>query len=213
MKAKSKIMLMLLLGICLSSKAQNDSVSFNPIFGISDGIYLSYYDFRHGISIKKSDIISNLDTTQIDFISKVLSQNKFQFIKQGQTNTNESKKVWGYFQNNALYLAYNDVFNRVPVFGAISYFVANVKVVSPGYYDPRFGIQGSTVTTTELKEFLMSFYDGSIQEFTMQRAETLMSTDKAFYNEIQKLSSRQKRKQIYSLIRRFNGLHPVFILR
>ncbi len=197
----------------LNSKAQNDSIPLNVIFGISDGVYLSYFDFRHGHAIKKADIVSKLDSSQIDFMTKVLSQDKFQFSKDGQLNTMESKKVFAYFQNNALHLAYNDEFYRVPVFGAISYLVAKVKVITPGYYDPRFGYQTGSTTTTELKEFLMSVYDGSIQEFTLQRAENLMSTDKTYYEEIKKLSAKNRRKQIYSLIRRFNELHPVYVLK
>ena len=213
MKPQIKILLIFLIFYLKRIEAQNDSLQFNPIFGIADGVYLSYYDFRHGIAIHKNNINSKLDTSQIEFISKVLAQDKFQFVKDGQVNTMESKKVWGFFQNNAFHIAYNNEFYRVPVFGAISYLVAQVKVVTPGYFDPRFGYQTNSITTTELKEFLMSYYDGSVQEFTMQRADALMATDRAFSEEINKLSSRQKKKQMYSLIRRFNELHPVYVLR
>jgi hypothetical protein len=192
--------------------AQSDSLAFNPVMGIGDGIYLSYYDFRHGLAIKKADVVSNSDTNMIDFIAKVLMQERFQFKRAGQLNTSESKKVFGFFQNNAFHVLCQEEFYRVPLFGAISYLVAKVKVVSPAYYDPRFGYQ-TTTTTTEMKEFLMSLYDGSVQEFTMHRAESLMCTDLAFYESYKKLSERNKRKQIYSLIRRFNELHPAYILQ
>lgn len=192
--------------------SQNDSTILDPRFGLNDGVFLSYYDFRHNHPILKSDLITNLDTNQIDFIAKALSHEKFKFQKDGSVNTMESKKVWGFFQNNALHLCYNSEFYRVPVFGVISYLVATVKVINPGYYDPRFGQIGNT-TTTELKEFLMSIYDGSIQEFTIQRAEELMSTDKVFFEEYRKLSVNKRRKQIYGNIRRFNTLHPIYFLR
>jgi hypothetical protein len=186
---------------------------FNPIFGIADAIYLSYNDVRHGMAVHKADINAKIDTTQLDFLSKILAQDKFQFTKDGQTVTMESKKIWGFFQNNTLYINYNNEFYRVPVFGSISYLVAMIKVINPGFFDPRFGYQTTSTTTTEMREFLMSFYDGTVQEFTMQRAENLMATDKVFYEQYKKLSSRQRKKQIYSLIRRFNELHPVYILR
>lgn len=207
-----KILLILFLAFQIFSSAQKDSVMLNPIFGVADAIYISYSDMRNGRAIHKGDINTKVDTVQLDFLSKVLAQDKFQFTKDGQTVTMECKKIWGFFQNNALYINYNNEFYRVPVFGSISYLVAMIKVVNPGFFDPRFGYQSST-TTTEMREFLMSFYDGTVQEFTMKRAENLMATDNVFYEQYKKLSTRQRKKQIYSLIRRFNDLHPVYILR
>ena len=194
-------------------KSQNDSLPLNLNFGISDRLYLSYADFRHGRAVKKSEIVSKLDTNQIDFMTKALAESRCQYTMDGQLTTFESKKIFGYFQNNAFYLAYNDEFYRVPVFGAISYLVAKVKVLNPGYYDPRFGYQTASTTTTEMREFLMSLYDGSVQEFTMRRAESLMMTDLVFYEEIKQMGERKRSKQIYSLIRRFNELHPAYILQ
>src|ERR1044072_4078539 len=145
-----------LTGLCC---AQSDSILFSADMHLEDGIYLNYADFRHNNSIKKEQIVSKLDKSQLEFLAKVVFEDKFSYEENGQTFQVESKNVWGYIQNNILHVNYKGDFYRVPVFGAISYLVANVTIVNPGFYDPRFGMSGPS-TTKEIREFVMDFYEG-----------------------------------------------------
>lgn len=125
----------------------------------------------------------------------------------------ESKNVWGFFQNNTLYVNYKEEFYRVPVFGAISYLVANVTVVNVGFYDPLLGYPAGTTNAKEIKEFLIDFYTGVMEVFTVSRAERLLARDQQLYEEYNKLGGRKKKEQIYRFIRRYNDLHPVYFLK
>ena len=202
-----------LLFTCFNSFSQADSVIHSPDTRMEDGIYINYSDFRKNTSIKKSQIISKLDKEQLEFLSKTIFEVKFSYEENGVINTVESKKVWGYMQNNTLYVNFRGDFYRVPVFGSVSYLVATVTVINPGFYDPRFGMSTGSGTTKEIREFLMNFYDGHMVEFTIDGAEQLISRDKALYEEYKNLSRRKQKEQIYGFIRKYNALHPVYFLK
>jgi hypothetical protein len=193
--------------------AQSDSVMFDPL-KTGDGIYLSYDDFRKNKIITKDQVVSSLDKDQQEFIGKVMFNETFSYKQpNGDVATVETKKAWGYFQNNTFYVNVNNDFYRVPVFGSISYFVANVTVVNVGFYDPRFGYGAGSSRTREIREFLMNYHNGSIVEFNMDRAEELLSRDAELYKEFKKLGHRKQKEQVYRYIRKYNELHPVYYLK
>ncbi len=191
--------------------AQNDSSLYFPEKPIKEGIFLTYEDFRNSRSIPKEQLISDKNRERVEFISKTLLQEKFSYRVNETIVTVESKRVWGFYQGNTFYINYNGEFYRIPVFGSICFLVANVKVVSPSVYDPRFGYIGS-VSTTETREFIMNFYEGNITEFTQYKVETLLSRDKQIYEEFKKLSRRKQKQQTYRYIRKYNEAHPVYFL-
>jgi hypothetical protein len=179
---------------------------------LDDGIYLSYEDFRHNNSIKKEQIQSKQDKNQLEFLAKVVFEEKFAYEESGRIFQVESKNVWGYMQNNILHVNYRGDFYRVPVFGSVSYLVANVTVATPGFYDPRFGMSGPS-TTKEVHEFLMNFYDGIVLEFNVDKVEQLLARDPEVFAEYKKLSHRKQKEQVYGFIRKYNARHPVYFLK
>src|SRR5258708_381717 len=114
---------------------QTDSIIFYPETEIKDGIYLNYHDFRRNKAIDKEQVISNQDKTQLEFISKIISQKTFSYSTNGIIRTVDPGNVYGFFQNRTFHVNFNGEFYRVPVFGSISYFVANVKVYR-SFYNP-----------------------------------------------------------------------------
>jgi len=212
--AKSIIALVLCL-FTLYSIGQKDSVIYNAeTSDLKEGIFLSYDDFRRDNPITKEEIQSNISKDQLDYYGKVIDQLKFTYVKNGVTNTVESKHAWGFFQNRVLYVNYKDVFYRVPVFGSICYLVALVEVATyyPGYYGPGFG-GGSTMKTKEIREFIINFYDGKVEELNLENVELLLSRDETLYKEFKALKRKKKKDQVSRFIKRYNELHPVYFLK
>jgi hypothetical protein len=204
------LIIFFLIGLRLFPQA--DSLLHTPDERLDDGIFLSYQDFRKNNSLKKAQIISKQDKDQLEFISKVVFEDKISFEENGSVQNVESKSVWGYMQNNTLYINYKGDFYRVPVFGSISYLVANVTVYNPGFYDPRFGVSSGSGTTKEIREFLMNYYDGIITPFTLQTAEDLLSRDAVLFEAYKKLRKTKRKEQIYGYIRKYNAAHPIYFL-
>jgi hypothetical protein len=201
----------LLTGLNLFS--QTDSIAYPNQAKMEDGIYLNYDDFRRNKPITKEQIVSDMDKSQLEFIGKTIFNEKFSYKLNGETITTASKNAWGFFQNNTFYVNYKGDFYRIPVFGAISYLVANVTVVNPGFYDPRFGYSTGSSTSKEIREFVMNFYDGKVAEFNMNDVELLLERDPTLFAEYKKLSNRKQKEQVYRFIRKYNDLHPVYFLR
>jgi hypothetical protein len=191
--------------------AQTDSVLVSE--NRPDGIYLTYDDFRRGRAIGREQIISDINKDQLEFMGKVVSQEKFSYNNAGGVQSAETQTVWGFFQNKTLYVNFRGEFFRVPVFGSICYLVATVTMVNGGFYDPMFGYGVNSTRTKEIREFIINYYDGVVSEFSMERAEELLARDAALYAEFKKLSRRQRKEQVNRYIRRYNDQHPVYFLK
>jgi hypothetical protein len=191
--------------------AQSDSVKYDAIAGSMDGVFLTYGDFRHNRSIKRDDILMEGDKTQLDYVGKSLSGEFFNYNFNGVQHRTECRTVFGFVQNNTFYVNYRGDFYRIPVFGAISYFVANVTVVN-SFYDPRFGYPVTTANTTEVREFIMNFYDGTVLPLSPGLAEEMLRRDEALFSEYKKLKKKRRKEELYRFIRRYNERHPVYFL-
>src|SRR5258708_5139670 len=126
--------ILLIFGTSLYSKA--DSVAYSRDFTLYEGLYLTYWDFRHNWPIPKEKILTKINKDQLDFYGKLIEEDKIEYVERdGNNSTIRSEKVWGFCQNNVIYLNINKSFFRIPVFGTISYFLASVDVTvySPGY--------------------------------------------------------------------------------
>jgi len=190
--------------------AQSDSVAL--VLDRPDGVYLTYNDFRRNIFISKEQLSSDLPKDQLDFISKIMLADKFSYAINSGYQTVDTKNCWGFYQNKTLYVNFRNEFFRVPVFGAVCYLVATVTVINNGFYDPMFGYGVNANRTKEIKEFIINFYDGIITDFTIERAEQLISRDALLFAEYRNLSRRSRKEQLNRYIRRYNEAHPVYFL-
>ncbi|MCW3078071.1 MAG: hypothetical protein JWO32_2680 [Bacteroidetes bacterium] len=195
---------------------QKDSVIYSETSNLNEGIYLTYSDFRNNSPILKEQIETNINHDQLDFFGKVIDQLKFTCIKDGARMSIDARTVWGFYQNRTLYVNYKEVFYRVPVFGSICYLVAVVEVPTyyPGYYGPGFGGPvGSTGKTKEIREFIINFYDGIVEELNLERVELLLSRDESLYKEFKSLKRKKRKAQISRFIKKYNELHPVYFFK
>jgi hypothetical protein len=213
--ARSLIFSLAFCFLTLLGASQKDSVVYTEN-GLTEGIYLTYDDFRKNAPITKNEIETTINKDQLDFFGKVIDQLKFTYKRNSTTQVAEAKNAWGFYQNNTLYINYKEVFYRVPVFGAICYLVAivEVPVYYPGYYGPGFGgTVGGTMKTKEVREFIINFYDGVVQELNFETVELLLSRDEALYKEFKALKRRKKKELVSRYIKRFNEMHPVYFLK
>ncbi|HQQ93649.1 MAG TPA: hypothetical protein PLQ93_03775 [Bacteroidia bacterium] len=192
--------------------AQSDSVVYKPENPPADGVYQTYFDFRHNKAILKEDIVLKADPEQLDYVGKAMEKDKLVYRVQNSEYSMATKDVWGYVQNGTFYLNYLGKFYRVPVFGAISYLVAMVEVKQSGFYDPRFGTYSGSTTTYEQREFYLNFYEGRMKELNSADIEKLFSRDQPLYEEYMALSQRKRKEQLYRYIRKFNENNPVYFL-
>jgi len=191
-----------------------DTVKYTKDFTFYDGIYLSYQDFRYNWPIPKSKIITKINKNQLDFYSKLIEEPYIEYIERDSSIQKVSPdRVWGYCQNNVIFINYQRFFYRVTVFGNISHFLATVETntYSSGY-DPFMNapINSTPQKTREIKQFLLDFYSGDLVPFTVEQAEEYFQRDSVIYNEFSVLSKKKKKALVVRYIRMYNDRHPIY---
>lgn len=211
----------LFLSLFCTVHAQTDSVMFSNEFTLKEGVYLSYTDFRKNRPVPKDAIESNSDKTQLDFIGKEVGDKKEITVAYNGTDQKiETKNLWGYCQNNTIYLNYEGKFYRVPVFGNISHFLGTVEVYNYNNYGMYGGgmygyggmMGGPTmpVKQREMRQFIFDFYSGDIMDYTLHNVEILISRDMKLYEEFMQLKKSKRRDMMMMYVRKYNLSHPVF---
>ena len=205
--------ILLTIGSRLYSQA--DSVAYSKDFTLYEGLYLTYWDFRHNWPIPKEKILTKINKDQLDFYGKLIEEDNIEYIERdGNNSVIKSDKVWGFCQNNVIYLNINKSFFRIPVFGAISYFLASIDVTvySPGYNvfinGPPSG--SSRTNAKEIHEFILDFYTGKIVDYNLTNLEEMLKKDAEIYFEYDALSKKKKKEMANRFIRKYNEKHPVY---
>jgi len=194
-------------------KAQ-DSIAYTKDFRLYEGIYLSYQDFRYNWPIPKEKINTAINKDQLDFYSKLIEEDLIDYTERDGSETKvKSEKVWGYCQNNMIYINQDKNFFRIPVFGSISNFIGTVEVVgySPGY-DPFMNapMNSTAVKTREIRQYLFDFYSGEIVQFSIEKLEEYLKRDDVIYKEYIALSKKKRKELATKYIRMYNEKHVVY---
>ncbi len=209
-----RVVLFLMMCCSLTKVLAQDSVAYSRDFRLYEGLYLGYQDFRYNWPIPKEKIITKINKDQLDFYTKLIEGEFVEYYERdGSVSKVRSEKVWGYCQNNNIFINQNKKFFRIPVFGAISNFIGTVEVInySPGY-DPFMNAPiGSTqMKTLEIRQYLFDFYTGDITPFSTEQLEEYLKRDEAVYKEYMALGRKKKKELATKYIRMYNEKHQVY---
>ena len=197
-----------------SNLLSQDSIAFTKDFRLYEGLYLNYQEFRVNWPIPKEQIITTINKDQLDFYSKLIEQDIIEYKERdGSVTKIPSNKVWGYCQNNIIFINLDKNFFRIPIFGAISNFLGTVEVASISQnYDPFMNapMNSNQTKTREIRQFLLDFYSGEIFPFSVEKTEELLQRDEAIYKEYMALSKKNKREFATKYIRIYNEKHVVY---
>ena len=210
---KLQLIIFFVLSFNANLRAQ-DSVMYSKEFRLYEGIYINYEDLRFNWPIDKEKIITNLPKEQLDFFSKLVESDMIEYKERdGSVIKIKTEKIWGYCQNNVIFINQENSFFRIPVFGAISSFIGAVAVInhSPGF-DPFMNTPSNSTAHSikEFRPFLFDFYSGDITEFSLEKLEEYLSRDISLVNEFKQLRKKKKKEYAVKYIRLFNEKHPVF---
>lgn len=191
-----------------------DSIAFTKDFRLYEGIYLGYQDFRYNWPIPKEKIITKINKDQLDFYSKLTEEEIIEFTdRDGSVTKVKPEKIWGYCQNNIIFINQENNFFRIPVFGAISNFIGTVEVVnySPGY-DPFMNapMNSTASKSREIRQYLFDFYSGEIVQFNIEKLEEFLKLDESIYKEFLLLNKKKKKELATKYIRMYNEKHLVY---
>ena len=214
-----KILFILIFSfILLNIKAQTDTipegyVKYTPAFKFNDGIFMNFEQVKLNKPIPKSKIVTDINVSDFDFFEKIFETNTICFYDNLGTKENlDASKIWGYCNKGALYIYYNDDFNRIPVIGSLCHFISNITYTDPMYnpYDP-YNSSMQTNSRTELRQYILEFETGKVFDFNYKTIEVLLMNDTLLYDEFNNLSKKKKKNQQFLYIRKYNEKHPLYL--
>ncbi len=210
---KFQLIIGFVLSLHVNAHAQ-DSIMYSKDVRLYEGIYINYEDLRFNWPIDKEKIITNVPKEQLDFFSKLVESDIIEYKERdGSVIKIKTEKIWGYCQNNVIFINQESSFFRIPVFGAISSFIGVVAVInhSPGF-DPFMNTPSNSTAHSikEFRPFLFDFYSGDITEFSLEKLEDYLIRDASLINEFRQLRKKKKKEHAAKYMRLYNERHPVF---
>ncbi len=203
-----------------STLLKGDSMQYTKDFVWREGIYLSYKDFRNNNPIPKLYIDEEGKREEIDFIGKIIEKQAYiHYTMEGVSFKVSTDSLWGFSENNGVFINHEKRYFRLPNLGNISQFIAMVDVyrVSNGYsqfgYDYGMTATNMPVKGKELRQFILDFYTGDVLSFSYKQLEELLKRDEVIYKEYMKIKRSKRRKMIGSFVRKYNTAHPIYFLR
>lgn len=210
-----KFLLMLILFIPFALCAQvTKMVEYNPDFKFTEGVYLSFEQFKMNKPLPKNQLIVRSSVEDMEFFARVLSEQEVQFYNEfGIKQAVKTSDIWGYSRKGLVFVNVNGSFHRMPVIGSLCYFAATVEVMdSRGVdpFDPYYSMYvPATTSREELKQFILKFDTGDLIDYSYQVVEELLKSDEELYAEYKGLKKKMKKQKAFVFIRRYNEKHPV----
>ncbi len=199
--------------------AQKDSIKYTLDFKFEEGIYVNYLDFRMNRPVSKNLLQSQENKDQLDFIGKTIENSEYIiFTFGGRDFKIKTDSIWGFSQNNSVYINHDKKMFRIPVFGNISQLIVTEDVSdeyrgntsSVFYYNYGMTIGAGPNNIREMKQMLFDFYSGKLIEFNLENVEEILKRDQKIYNEFMTLSRKKRKQKMSSFLRNFNQFHPTY---
>lgn len=219
-----KVGLFTILVFCaLCCFSQSDSVQmvvYDTDFQFTEGIYLTFDQVKKNNPLLKARIIATEDYNKPDFFEILLSKDEFSYYDGlSMKQTVKVKQIWGFAKNGNLYVRMNETFNKVTYIGSICHFLATVyytyqQVYDPYYYNPYYYYSGrgsSSVSKSELKQFIFDFNTGKIYDYEVKNVGALLIADPVLYDEYMALSRKKKQQLMFYYLRKYNERNPLKI--
>ncbi len=197
-------------------QTDTNKVIYTPSTNLKEGVYLTFDLFikQKPISFDKLLLSNNENSIENLFKQKsILYTDNYGFTKEIET-----KSIWGYVLNNALFIYYNKEFFRVSYLGSIAHFIATQTVknyVPP--YDPYYGYYypypSQSYETTQLIQNIIDFKTGKVFPFTPEAILALISDDTELFNEYNQLKKKKKKELMFLYIRKYNEKHPLYLYK
>ncbi|MCX7954026.1 MAG: hypothetical protein N3A01_02420 [Bacteroidales bacterium] len=177
---------------------------------LKSGVYFTFKDFLLQKAISKE----NIEMTNNKTFSEIFNQKTFYYLDStGFVRSQETNKIWGYVDNNSLFINYNGKFHRILHIGTISTFIIMYKTqnyITPyDYYYDFYYPYNRTYETTHVLNMVLDFKTGNIYTLSPEILLSLFADDKEIFNEYNSLKKRKKKQLMFLYIRKYNEKHPL----
>lgn len=213
------ILSILFLSVNFTALAQKDSssqIAYSAGYKFREGFFLSLEQVKNNSPLIKEKIISKINSNDPDFYTKALSEKTLSYFDANGIKTDVTvSSIWGYSKNCALYINWNDEFNRIPVIGSVCHFIGSEIVINDSrsdiFYDPYSMAMPSNYATKEMRQFLFDFETGKIMDYTVQSISVILMRDTQLFDEFNAIKGSKKKQMLFYYLRKYNEKHPLML--
>jgi len=198
----------LVLILCAASarlNAQQDSASVYPDFRFTDGIYLSFDDFKNNLPVWRTFEVTHRNGAT--YLARPCADSS--------TTKNDCpvENPWGYCLNGNVFIhqGYNNHYFRLHVIGALThYYQMEIVYSNSGLSDPFNPYGAMPSARMSDREVILEWTSGKRFDFNYRNFKAFLNdNDPDLYQQLE--ASKKKRKLIYFFLLQYNERHPVFI--
>ncbi|GAB4140365.1 MAG: hypothetical protein Fur0041_15530 [Bacteroidia bacterium] len=188
--------------------AVTDSVVYSSSFAFKPGVYLNYEQFRNNQPVGKDQLLSDYNPADLDYVRKIVISGavRYKDEKGNEVKVNASA-LWGFSENNAVYIRFNSDFNRIMVMGSVCHFTATVTTYMSTGPTNMGGTYGTPVQSSQ--QFLLDTQTGKILDYNQGNVVYILQRDPALYAEYSALKKRKRKELMFYYIRKYNDRHPL----
>lgn len=207
---RKKILLFLLLQLFVFTAKAQDSLAYGNGFRFRDGLYFTFQQFRSNHPLPKSKIVTNYDTTALDFFRKLVTAKSITYIDSaGKQQEINPARLWGFCENNAIYIRYNADFNRVVIIGSICHFTSlYTTYMSTGPTNAAGTMYGTPVEN--MQQYMIDMQTGAVLDYNVANLMLLLQRDKELYAEYMALRKSKRKKLMFLYLRKYNERNPLY---
>ncbi len=221
---KKTIILIITILICCNIFSQEaEKVKYTPDYRFKEGLFLNLEAVKANKPIPFQQLQPEITTDDFSGLKKITEQENFTILKEnGSIEQINKKLLWGFSWKGILYVRWNEEYNRVPVLGNISHFIANKTTYSNIYPDPTisYGYGGYynphtynyiPIENKEIRQYIIDFESGKIMDYNSRNLEIILARDAEIYNEFVNMRKRKKNKMMFFYLRKYNNKHPLYL--
>jgi len=211
------LILFFYLSLNINSFAQIDTINnveYSTDYKFKNGLYITFQQVLNNNPLP-FERITNINKNDINWLENLLKRKNISFIDDNGIENNLSiNNIWGYCNNNAVYIRYNNDFYRIPYIGKISHFVGTQTIRNNIGYDPYYGSYPGmypAYETTNVVQNIIDFESGKIYPFSIETVQAFIVKDTELFNEFNALKKSRKKQSLFLYIRRFNERNPLYL--
>ena len=177
---------------------------------LNSGVYLRFSDFKNNAPAVRLEQLRDQQGLPVTDIRQARG------VLHWQPDTGEQKpvdlqRIWGFSQNDVVYIAAGDGFFRIGLMGSLAHMVVEQTYRDWNPYMSGFGQPYGSTTRTVLVQQLLDMETGNYLPFNASGLDKALQHDTVLLEEFRALPKRKRNSDeaLFRFMRLYNDRHPL----
>jgi len=177
---------------------------------LHDGIYLRFSDFKNNTPTVPLEELRDAQGLHVTDVRQARGKLHWQ-PDTGAQRTVDLQRIWGFCQNDVVYIAGGNGFFRIGLMGSLAHMVVEQTYRDWNPYMSGYGQPYGSITRTVLVQQLLDMETGNYLPFNASGMDQALQHDSVLLEEFRALPKRKRNSDeaLFRFMRLFNDRHPL----